>query len=178
MTPKQFLNCDLTVRKKELPPTYLKLAERKYVVSNLTRVHSFCRGNTRTPRSSEQCVPCLVTLGCSCSLLASEIAISAENPNCDNYTSQTQMSQAMNLAVIQAFYELNNVSLYGARLVDAKVLETVQPINLPFFSDRTNKLLAANKEAGYSLKKLTESVQNGSVILHTPADAVVHNLLR
>jgi hypothetical protein len=27
----------------------------------------------------------------------------------------------MNLAVLQAFYELNNVSLYGARLVDAKL---------------------------------------------------------
>jgi hypothetical protein len=84
----------------------------------------------------------------------------------------------MNLAVLQAFYELNNVSLYGAQLVDAKLLETVQPIKLPFFSDRTNKLLAADEEAGYSLKKLTESLENDSVILHTPAEAVVHYLLR
>jgi hypothetical protein len=170
--------CDFTVQKKELSPTYLKLAERKYVVSNLTSVRSYCGGDTRTPLSSEQCVPCLITLGCSCSLVANEIVIRAENPDCDNYTSQVQVSHALNLAVLQTFYEMSNASLNGAQLVNVSLLKTVQPINLPFFSDQTDKLLAADEAASYSLKKLTESLQNDSVILHTPAEAVVHDLLR
>jgi hypothetical protein len=89
-----------------------------------------------------------------------------------------QVSHALNLAVLQTFYELSNASLNGAQLVNVSLLKTVKPINFPIFSDQTYKLLAADGAASYSLKKLTESLQNDSVILHTPAEAVVHDLLR
>ena len=89
-----------------------------------------------------------------------------------------QVSHALNLAVLQTFYELSNASLNGAQLVNVSLLKTVRPISFPFFSDQTSKLLAADESASYSLKKLAESLQNDSVILHTPAEAVVHDLLR
>lgn len=72
---------------------------------------------------------CLVALGCSCSLTADKIVIAAETPACESYTSQTEVSHAVSLVVSHAFYGLNNASPTGARLVDAKVFEAIQPID-------------------------------------------------
>ena len=170
--------CDFTVRKAELPPRYIKLSEKKYVVSNLTKAHTACKNSAYKPLSVEECNPCLITLGCSCSLLAGELEIRAEAPSCDNYTSQTDVSHAINMAVLRTFYEATNDSLTGAQLLDPSMMETIQPIKFPFFSEQTDKLLAADETASYSLKKLTESLQNDSVILHTPAEAVIHDYLQ
>lgn len=38
--------CDFTVRKTVIEPTYFKLAARRYVVTNLTRLHTACGENT------------------------------------------------------------------------------------------------------------------------------------
>ena len=170
--------CDFTVRKGELTAKYVKIAERKYIVSNLTTVHAACRGAPYEPLSTEECVPCLVTLGCSCSLTAGEIEITAERPSCDNYTSRVEVAHATNLAALQAFYELTNETLSGAQLSEPREVKALQPIKLPFFGETTKTLLAADEAAGYSLKKLTESLQNDTNILHSPAEAIIRDMLK
>ena len=170
--------CDFTVKKGDLQPKYVKIANRKYIVSNLTMVHVACRGASYEPLSREPCSPCFLSLSCSCAMTAGEMEVVAENASCDNYTSKVEVSHAVNLAVLQAFYELTNETLTGSRLLDQRKLGDLQPINFPFFGDSTKKLLAADEAAGYSLKKLTESLQNDTVILHTPAEAIIHDYLQ
>jgi hypothetical protein len=56
-------------------------------------------------------------------------------------------------------------------------LREAQPLKLPFFGDGTAKLLVADESTSYSLKKLTDSLKNDTVILHMPAEAVLKELL-
>ena len=53
---------------------------------------------------------------------------------------------------------------------------TPEPLNLTFFGD-TEKILAADEQASYSLRKLADSLKNDTVIVNTPAEAVLRQLL-
>jgi hypothetical protein len=167
--------CEFTVRKGTIEPTYVKLQDRKYVVSNLTQVHTACRGGSHKPLSVDPCMPCIVDLGCSCTLAAGEFSLEAEASACDNHTSSTEVSHAVNLAVLQAFYDLDNDTLTGGALLPPSKMRDIQGIKLPLFD--TDRLLAADEAAGYSLRKMVDALQNESVILHTPAEAVIHDFM-
>lgn len=41
--------CNLAVRRKPIKPSYLLLGKGRYVVSNLTDIHSSCNGEPHTP---------------------------------------------------------------------------------------------------------------------------------
>jgi hypothetical protein len=153
----------------------VKFDDRKYVVSNLTQVHTACRKGSHKPLSVDPCIPCIVDLGCSCTLVAGEFSLEAEASACDNHTSSTEVSHAVNLAVLQAFYDLDNDTLTGSALLPSSKMCDIQGIKLPLFD--TNRLLAADETAGYSLRKMVDALQNKSVILHTPAEAVIHDFM-
>jgi hypothetical protein len=120
-------------------------------------------------------MPCIVDLGCSCTLAAGEFSLEAEASACDNHTSSTEVSHAVNLAVLQAFYDLDNDTLTGGALLPPSKMRDIQGIKLPLFD--TDRLLAADEAAGYSLRKMVDALQNESVILHTPAEAVIHDFM-
>jgi hypothetical protein len=77
--------------------------------------------------------------------------------------------------VLQAFYDLDNDTLTGGALLPPDKLRDIQGIKLPLFD--TDRLLAADEAAGYSLRKMVDALQNESVILHTPAEAVIHDFM-
>jgi hypothetical protein len=157
--------CEFTVHTGTTEPTYVRLDDRKYVVSNLTQVHTACRGGSHKPLSVDPCVPCIVELGCSCTLAAGEFSLEAEASACDNHTSSIEVSHAVNLAVLQAFYDLDNDTLTGSTLLPPSKMRDIKGIKLPLFD--TDRLLAADETAGYSLRKMVDALQNESVILHT-----------
>jgi hypothetical protein len=100
--------------------------------------------------------------------------LEAEASACDNHTSSTEVSHAVNLAVLQAFYDLDNDTLTGSALLPSKMRD-IQGIKLPLFD--TDRLLAADETAGYFLRKMVDALQNKSVILHTPAEAFIHDFM-
>jgi hypothetical protein len=167
--------CEFTVRKGRVEAAYIRLAERKYIVSNLTQVHTACRGGSYRPLSTDPCVPCVVDLGCSCTIVAGELSLDAETSVCDNHTSSAEVAHAANLAVLQAFYDMANETLTGSGLTPPSGMRDIQGIKLPLFG--TDKLLTADETAGYSLRKMVAALQNKPLILHTPAEAIIHDFM-
>jgi len=75
------------------------------------------------------------------------------------------------------FYDMTNVSISGRDLFAPSRLEDQPAVDWPLFSDNTSGVLARDKEAGYDLAKLAESLKNESVVYHSPSEAVLDDLI-
>ncbi len=84
---------------------------------------------------------------------------------------------SVNLAVLAKFYDLTNASIMSHDLFDFSELKEPKPIEWPIFEADSERLLAADKAAGYSLEKLAISMQNDSVVLHSSSEALLHDLI-
>jgi hypothetical protein len=89
----------------------------------------------------------------------------------------SSLLHAMHVPLLQTLCEVPNQILSGRLLIPPPELRWPQELTLPFFGQNLSKILAANKAAGYSLAKLAESLENKSVVHHTPADAIVHEVM-
>jgi hypothetical protein len=170
--------CDFATRRQIVEPTYLELIPGTYVVSNLTDMHASCP-NYRKALTAEVCAPCLLKIGCGCSISARETTLVSKQTlrDCETFSSAIEARYAVNLAVLKSFYDMASFNLTGKTLWAAGQTPEQQALELKFFEDVTNKYWAADETASYSLKKLTDSLKNQTVILHTPAEAVVHDML-
>jgi hypothetical protein len=65
-------NCEFSTRKASIEPTYLKLNRSTYVLHNLTNPQISCKTAESKPISTQNCLPCKVTLGCNCQLSSAE----------------------------------------------------------------------------------------------------------
>jgi hypothetical protein len=103
--------------------------------------------------------------------------LTAARSDCDSRKTTVDVLHSVNLAVLQSFYDLANVSLTGNKLNKPASLREAQPLKLPFFGNGTAKLLPTDESTNYSPRRLTDSLKNDMVILHTPAEAVLKELL-
>ena len=168
-------HCEFTVRKQLITPTFIRLTDDILVLSNLTRLYQSCDPGTFTRPTPHACMPCMVRVGCGCLLTAAELEVPSIT-DCANTTSRVDVGHAVNMAVLQSFYDMTNETLMGQSILPPDQLRTPEPLNLTFFGD-TERLLAADEQASYSLRKLADSLKNDTVIVHTPAEAVLRQLL-
>ena len=169
--------CDFTTRRASIEPLYIRLNTTSYVVSNLSLPRTTCRSRRSRPLSFAPCAPCLVSLPCGCSLTSGEIQL-AGPPVCTNLTTSTSVLHAVNLIVLQHFYDLDNGNLSGSTLLPPANLPPLLPLRLPLFSENATRLLAADESLDYSLRKLANSLANDSVVLHSPSEAILYDYIR
>ena len=89
-----------------------------------------------------------------------------------NSTANTVL-HPVNLIVLQHFYNLTNVT----SLFSTADKLNVDPLKLPLFGDNVNKLLAADDEVGYSLRKQANSMQNDTTVYHSLTEAMLADYL-
>jgi hypothetical protein len=75
------------------------------------------------------------------------------------------------------FYDMTNISISGRDLFAPSKLEDQPAVDWPLFADNTSGILARDKEAGYDLGKLADSLKNNSVVYHSPSEAALDDLL-
>ena len=176
--------CKFTARRAEIDPTWLRLTEHDFVLSNLTNITIVCGPNDTVQPSpfSAPCTPCFLRLTCGCRIRArSGLSLldsarredDIELSDCDPYYTRTPVLHSVNLAVMRHFYDMTNVSISGRDLFAPSRLEDQPAVDWPLFSDNTSGVLARDKEAGYDLAKLAESLKNESVVYHSPSEAVL-----
>jgi hypothetical protein len=137
-----------------------------------------CNG-TRRP-TVPVCNPCLVQLECGCTLYGSGDRLnemSNFDESCNDRHTESKIFHAVNLAVLNAFYEGINESLTGQALFNESIEDELAPLYLPLFSENVTRLLSADKSASYSLRKLSENLQNDSVIFHSPTEALLYDYI-
>jgi hypothetical protein len=118
--------CEFSTRQAIIDPIYLQLNATTFVVHNLTDPQIICKAANSRPVSNSTCIPCMVTIGCSCVLKSAETRIPAPT-NCEKSTQQTiVLHSPYNAAVLREFYDLANKTLRGDHLV---TVEGLTPLN-------------------------------------------------
>jgi hypothetical protein len=166
-------NCEFSTRKASIEPTYLKLNKSTYVLHNLTNPQISCKTAESKPLSTQNCLPCKVTLGCNCQINSAEVRLIAPI-DCSRAVETTSTVHASyNAAILQHFYDLANETLRGDHLVPSEKLRSIQPLQLSFFAANVSHLLAADDTLSYSLAKVSDSFTNSSSIIHSPTEAIL-----
>ena len=126
------------------------------------------------------CTPCLIHLNCGCTLMQSSMVRNqADNPivqnRCVGNLSENSVYHAVNLAVLNEFYDMTNITIDGQTLLRNKdKLALDDNSKLPIFRDDSiEKYLAADESASYSLKKLARAMENETVIYHSSSEAII-----
>jgi hypothetical protein len=76
-----------------------------------------------------------------------------EETDCAVHNSSNEVLYAVNLAVLQFFYDLTNATVSGKTLTPLSKLQELQLLELPFFGKEVDKWLTADKAVSYSLKR-------------------------
>ena len=165
--------CDFTTRKGVRNPTYMRLAQGVYVLSDYSDLSIDCATYNESRRLD--CNPCLITVGCGCRVhSASWIVIERF---CPENESDSSMLYTVNLIVLQHFYDITNLTMTGKSRMTPE--DRILPVGVKweFYGEKVSKLLAADDSASYSLKKLAASLQNESQVYHTPAEALLSDII-
>jgi hypothetical protein len=177
--------CDFSIRKARIQPRVVQLSQHVYALSNYSQLALKCIGNaTSVSPTPAVCIPCLIQVECGCELAvpvnppAVDILVRAQT-TCDTTApSDTTTLHAINLPVLQKFYDLANVSVIGERLHTASQLIEPEPFSWPLMSQNVTRLLAADTDMSYSLNKIATSLQNDSVVFHSPSEVMLYDLLQ
>jgi uncharacterized membrane protein YhaH (DUF805 family) len=88
-----------------------------------------------------------------------------------------KLLHGINLILLQSFYDLNNGTWSAKNLLEAKDYREPQDMHWKIYSENVTKILASDQQDSYSLKKLTETFENGSYAFHSPAEALLYDFL-
>ena len=171
--------CDFTTHREIIRPSHFRLAKGVYVLTNRTDVKVRCQNTTSDSEvqynlSNHLCNPCLVTVSCGCELLSGNTVLATETYGCTVGESRSnKLLHGVNLALIQQFYDYTNLSISGRNLFDQTEYKKLEEIHFPIFIENTTRYLANDQKISYSLKKLATSLENDSLILHSPSEALL-----
>ena len=187
-TPGVKQYCDFTIKKGRIQPTYTGIARGVYVVEGLSNLyfesHSTDRDACTHTSELSQCNPCLIHLHCGCTLkqrseLRGRPYVVIINNQCVGIVTTNTVYHAVNLAMLNEFYDMGNITMDGKTLLRIRSkLSGADEFKLPLFGyDNVDKLLSADETASYSLKRLAENLKNNTVIYHTASEAMITRYL-
>ena len=160
-----------------------KVAHRMPRVMNiqLSRDHFLVNGyadlrivSPEETRFVANCTPCVIKVPCGAQLSVSDENLIPPRLDCINDSAVADVIYPVNKAVLDAFYDDFNES-------DADLFPSTPSIlpelNLTAFNTEAAGRTASDQTISYSMKKLASALQNDSVILHTPAEALIYNFV-
>jgi hypothetical protein len=174
-------NCDFSTKKAVIEPLYVRLNRSSFLIHNLMQSQLACEGFQAKNVSEASFLPCVINLSRDCFFNSEEVSLFSEW-DCTSKEGEGSviLHAAYNAAALKSFYDLTNATLSGSQLVDSDKLADTQALQLSFFRDNVTRLLAADTEGSYSLRKIAETLNSSnssSSILHSASEAVLLNYL-
>jgi hypothetical protein len=181
--------CPFSARQTQIDPSWLRLSEHDYVLSNLMDVQLVCGPDDQLQPNpfTAPCTLCFMHVHCGCSLRSSagySILDTArrehgiELSGCNrNATTRSTVQYTVNLALLHTFYVMANYSISGRDLIDPTKIKDLPPIDWPLFSANTSQIVAKDKADSYSLIKLAANLENNSVVFHSPSEALLYDYI-
>jgi hypothetical protein len=167
-------SCQFSVIQNTIPQTYHRIAPNKYILTNYSQVYVRCSDSEGKTLNQADCSLCLLTLECNCQLYQEHRVILTEFEGCvDNSTAESQIHHAINLPLLDKFYNLADETINGAQLISPQHFKEPVPIQWRLFAERTNQTLAASKKLSFSLNRLAEAYNNDSVVYAHSAEAIL-----
>jgi hypothetical protein len=96
------------------------------------------------------------------------ISLSGDRLNCVTSTKgatgniSTEILHTVNLILLQKFYDMDNDTLDAETLLSAynAAINSTEDLELPLFSEQTNRILASDKQLSYSLNHIVAAMAN------------------
>ena len=169
--------CDFSVRRGAIEPRIVRLDVGLFIASDPTVLEISCPHEQPRAVATDQILK-LVRLRCGCSLRYRSAVYVLETAHCEANFSQTEaVFSAVNLAVLQHFYDLSDEIVSGSRLYTQNESSPPAPLQISLFGENVTQLIADDREASYSLTKLAEHLQNNSVVVHSQAEALFYKYI-
>lgn len=171
--------CDFTTQRREISPTVVNINKTAFVIHNLTDPTVICANSSHVV-SSHICIPCVISLACHCLLHSAETRMLGP-VDCDSHTNEPvkTLHASYNGAILQAFYQVEDVSLSTNHLVPPGDIMSLENLNLTFLEDHADDLLSNDQSLAYSLKKIEQSLNSSSPpILYSAADKILTQYIR
>jgi len=174
--------CEFVTQRRVIEPTYTSLAPGVFVVEGYPNLYFASLDGFKTEACGnetilEHCNPCLITMDCGCMLKqkgSGRTDKTVIQHNCVGNLTENTVLYAVNLIILEHFYQLTNVSVDGKTLLARAEELSIKPITWPLFGDNVTKQLTADEEKSYSLGKLVSELQNGSTSLyHSASEALL-----
>ena len=170
--------CEFSVSRLEVPKSILHLSQNTLLLSGYTTVNVACDNHRITNLTNYTCNLCVVQLRCGCSVFDDKGIDTWTNSRCHHGDANaTTLRHTVNLIAIQTFYETINATLSSSQLYQPSEMKEYEQLNIPLFEDRTEHILTRDKENSYSLRKIAAAMENESVILHSPTEAMILDLI-
>ena len=163
--------CPFTVAHR-LPRTlHVQLSPDVFLVNGYQNLSLVDVNGTRpVPR----CAPCLITLSCSAQLHDTQGLLIPSPVLCNPRQESPDIAYPVNRALLDTFYDDDNdTALESLRNQPPEL----PPLNLTAYNSEASQRAASDTVISYSMKKLAAAMQNDSVILHTPAEALIYDFV-
>jgi hypothetical protein len=160
--------CKFVVKKEEITPQATKLKDygesEFYVITNVTNARVNCEDATGTVKSElspANCTLCFLKLQCQCNMTAEGLVLEKSRPSCDvNESSSSEVLHAVNLVLLQKFYDLTNESVDAELLRVTEQVKSPQDIIIPLFSENTTRLLTQDQKQAFALNQTVDAMAN------------------
>jgi hypothetical protein len=170
--------CQFSARKQIIEPTYIRLKKGIFILVNYTDVKVNCPQGSTYNLTNTKCFPCLARLQCGCELQAEGRTLVAASSRCLRHEGLgPKLLHGINLILLQSFYDLSNWTLSTKNMLESAEYREPENIHWKIYSENVTKILARDKQDSYDLKKLTETLQNGSYVLHSAGEALLFDFL-
>jgi uncharacterized membrane protein len=170
--------CQFSARKQIVEPTYIRLKKGIFILVNYTDVKVICPQGSTYNLTNTRCHPCLVRLQCGYELHAKgETPVTASSKCLCHERLGPKLLHGINLILLQSLYDSNNWTLSTKNLLEVAEYREPKDMRWKIYSENVTTILASDKQDSYALKKLTETFQNGSYALHSPAEALLFDFL-
>jgi hypothetical protein len=158
-------NCKFVVRKETILPQSFKLKDHGtsgyHVLHNINDALVKCDkfNQNVTDQLPSRCSLCFLKLSCHCNMTSEGLTLRGDRTRCGvNESSSSEILHAVNLVLLQKFYDLSNVS------VDAELLrvtaQTPEDITIPLFSENTKRILTQDQKQSHDLNQIVDAMEN------------------
>ena len=169
--------CSFSVRRGDIEPQVLRLDVGLFIATDPTVVEIACPGEQPHMAAADKSLK-LLRLECGCSLRYDRANFALETVQCPVNFSQTEtVLSAVNLAILQHFYDLSDEIVSGSRLYLNNQTSQPAPLQIPLFGENVSQWIADDEQASYSLTKLAEHLENNSVVIHSQAEALLYQYI-
>lgn len=162
--------CDFRFKSQSISPKVIYLSKHEILLSNISSLSLSCNS---TLKREPGCMFCIVKLPCFCSVKANDYFIPPRLSECLQDTEKVSKLYPVNLALLHNFFEIDQLH----NILGDSTLDTYWNISIPnftLFDHHFKKLIANDKVAELSLKRIAEKAKNNEIVYQSLSDPILN----
>ena len=165
-----FAQCDFRVLWHKQPSQLIEINPTSLLVYNTPLLSLTCSSGQKVIQG---CTFCLVKIPCLCSVSTQTLLFSASIGTCQKQTSENvTYLHPINLALLQHFFDSSTLNaLSGTTMYDHPINVTIPQLHM--FNHKFKSIIAQDKKAHLSLKRIAHSVKNQDVIFESLTESLL-----